>query len=54
MAQRTWDTKVWVADPTRIRMELGWEASTSLEQGLEATAKWLEKAEAGVRERYAV
>ena len=52
MAQRTWDTKVWVADPTRIRIELGWEASTSLEQGLEATAKWLTKADAKVREKY--
>ena len=54
MARRTWDTKVWVADPARIRTELGWEASTSLEQGLVSTAEWLEKTEADIRERYAV
>lgn len=52
MPQRTWDTKVWVADSTRIRTELGWEPRTSLEQGLEATAKWLTKADAKVREKY--
>jgi nucleoside-diphosphate-sugar epimerase len=54
MPQRTWDTEVWVADPARIRRELGWEANTSLEQGLAITAEWLEKAGAVVRKRYAI
>ena len=54
MPQRTWDTKVWVADSAQIRAELGWEPTTSLEQGLAATAEWLEMADAVVRERYGV
>jgi dolichol-phosphate mannosyltransferase len=54
MPRRMWDTEVWVANPARIRAELGWEASTSLEQGLASTAEWLKKAGAGIRERYAV
>lgn len=54
MPQRTWDTKVWVADSARIRTELGWEPETSLEQGLAATAEWLEAADAAVCERYGV
>jgi UDP-glucose 4-epimerase len=54
MPQRTWDTKVWVADSVRIRTELGWEPKTTLEQGLAATAEWLEKADTVVREKYAV
>jgi dolichol-phosphate mannosyltransferase len=54
MPQRTWDTKTWVADSAEIRAELGWEPRTSLEQGLKATAEWLEATDAVVRERYAV
>jgi UDP-glucose 4-epimerase len=53
MPQRTWDTKVWVADSARIRAELGWEPRTSLEQGLTATVEWLMKAGTAVREKYA-
>ena len=52
MPQRTWDTRVWVADSARIRTELDWEPETSLEQGLAATAEWLVAADAGVQERY--
>lgn len=40
-AQRAWDTRVWVGDPTRIRSELGWEATTTLAGGLARTAEWL-------------
>jgi nucleoside-diphosphate-sugar epimerase len=43
MAARAWDTGTWVADPTRIRAELGWSAATSLEEGIEAMARWLER-----------
>ncbi|MGD0272581.1 MAG: NAD-dependent epimerase/dehydratase family protein [Gaiellaceae bacterium] len=52
MPQRTWDTKVWVADSARIQTELGWESRTSLEDGLAATAEWLTKAGTAVREKY--
>jgi len=53
MPRRTWDTKVWVADTARIRAELGWEPRASLEQGLQATAEWLDKTDAVIRKRYA-
>ncbi len=48
---RDWDTDVWVADPSRAAAELGWRASTSLEDGLVATARWLD-ADHDLRERY--
>ena len=54
MPQRTWDTKVWVADAARIRAELDWKPRTSLEQGLATTAEWLERADAAVREKYVI
>ncbi|MFL5929994.1 MAG: NAD-dependent epimerase/dehydratase family protein [Gaiellaceae bacterium] len=41
MANRTWDTETWVANPQRIRDDLGWEARIGLEQGLERTLAWL-------------
>jgi nucleoside-diphosphate-sugar epimerase len=41
MANRTWDTETWVANPQRIRAELGWEARIGLEQGLARTLEWL-------------
>lgn len=51
MAPRMWDTTVWVADPTRIQSELAWEPTTSLQDGLVATADWL-RADAAARARY--
>jgi nucleoside-diphosphate-sugar epimerase len=39
---RHWDTDVWVADPRRIEAELGWRARTPVDEGLAATARWLE------------
>lgn len=39
--QRAWDTRVWVGDPSRIELELGWSATTSLTDGLTRTAAWL-------------
>lgn len=52
MEDRSWDTTTWVGDPSRIAAELGWRATTSLEEGLAATAEWLRSAAAA--DRYAV
>ena len=41
MANRTWDTETWVANPQRIGEDLGWEARIGLEQGLARTLEWL-------------
>lgn len=38
--QRTWDTSCWVADPGRIRDELGWRPRHSLEDGFRAFVDW--------------
>jgi nucleoside-diphosphate-sugar epimerase len=42
MPARSWDTSVWVADAARARKELGWVATTSLDEGLRRTAGWLQ------------
>jgi nucleoside-diphosphate-sugar epimerase len=41
MPDRRWDTETWVANPQRIRDELGWEARISFEEGLARTLEWL-------------
>jgi nucleoside-diphosphate-sugar epimerase len=41
MPHRAWDTETWVANPERIRRELGWEARIGLEEGLVRTLEWL-------------
>jgi nucleoside-diphosphate-sugar epimerase len=41
MPDRRWDTETWVANPQRIRKELGWEARVALEEGLARTLEWL-------------
>jgi nucleoside-diphosphate-sugar epimerase len=41
MPDRGWDTETWVANPERIRRELGWEARIGLEEGLARTLAWL-------------
>jgi dolichol-phosphate mannosyltransferase len=38
---RSWDTSVWVADPTKIGRELGWRAQRDLHGGLVELADWL-------------
>lgn len=40
MPDRSWDTGVWVANPTRIRAELGWSPKLDLEQGMAKTIAW--------------
>jgi UDP-glucose 4-epimerase len=50
MPDRAWDTESWVANPERIRRELGWEVRIGLEDGLARTLQWL-RSEAP-RERY--
>ncbi len=41
MADRTWDTDVWVADNRKIREILGWQPQTTFEQGLQRMTVWL-------------
>jgi nucleoside-diphosphate-sugar epimerase len=41
MAARTWDSDVWVGDPSLIAAELGWRADTSLADGIRGLAAWL-------------
>lgn len=38
---RAWDAAVWVADPTRARETLGWQAEDDLDTGFGALAEWL-------------
>jgi nucleoside-diphosphate-sugar epimerase len=41
MPARIWDTQVWVADPRKIREQLGWVPKYTLEQGLRHHLEWL-------------
>ena len=41
MANRSWDTDVWIADARKARAELGWQAQTSLADGLLGMRDWL-------------
>jgi UDP-glucose 4-epimerase len=43
MPSRSWDTSVWVGDPSAISLDLGWTATTSLQDGLSRTVRWLRK-----------
>lgn len=49
MPDRSWDTDTWIANPQRIRDELGWEARIELEEGLARTADWLRSEAPGER-----
>jgi UDP-glucose 4-epimerase len=33
---------VLLSDPTKARTRLGWEATVSIEEGVDRTARWLE------------
>lgn len=39
--QRRWDTNVWRASTTHATGDLGWSASTEIEDGLKRTIEWL-------------
>ena len=41
MESRDWDTTHWAGVCSRAKKELGWEAKTSLGEGLEKTLRWL-------------
>ena len=43
MPERSWDTNVWVSDPTRITTKLGWSARHDLESGLKQTIEWFKQ-----------
>jgi nucleoside-diphosphate-sugar epimerase len=51
LADRAWDTSVWISDPRRIEAELGWRPRVHLEEGLRRTAEWLNCSESAW-ERY--
>lgn len=40
MPNRGWDTTIWVADPRKIRDELGWSPRHSLDQGFRRMVDW--------------
>jgi len=48
MAGRSWDTEVWVANPARIKADLGWVPELDLERGLAKTVAWFRS---GVRRK---
>jgi len=43
MQDRIWDTSLWVGNVDRSKQWLGWQAKTSLEDGLMQTMEWLKK-----------
>jgi nucleoside-diphosphate-sugar epimerase len=42
MAPRQWDSRRWVADPTRAAQRLGWAPRHSFRQGLARMARWMQ------------
>jgi UDP-glucose 4-epimerase len=53
MPARSWDTSVWVGDPSMAVAVIGWTAATSLEDGLRTVASWM-KVDPARRARYAM
>jgi dolichol-phosphate mannosyltransferase len=51
MANRRWDTTVWVSNPRAIRRALGWRPRITLAHGLRKMSVWL-AADAGRTSRY--
>lgn len=45
MPPRAWDLKDWYADASKIEAAFGWKARTALDQGLQATAAWIQAAD---------
>jgi dolichol-phosphate mannosyltransferase len=42
MPGRSWDTSIWVGDPSAARDAMGWTATTPVERGLHALASWMQ------------
>ncbi len=51
MEHRTWDTSVWVGDPTVAEKTLGWRAASPLSDGLAQLADWMQE-DSRRRDRY--
>lgn len=51
MPARSWDTSVWVGDPSTAGEVIGWTAATPIEQGLRTVASWMQ-ADPARRTRY--
>jgi hypothetical protein len=51
MPGRSWDTSVWVGDPTITEQTLGWRACTPLAAGLAHLGEWMQQSPQR-RERY--
>ncbi len=43
MQNRNWDLKDWYGNPASTTKDIGWQAKTSLREGLQATYKWHEE-----------
>ncbi len=41
MPNRSWDTRTWVANSEKARLQLHWSAKTSFKQGFAQTLEWL-------------
>ncbi|ARP84078.1 epimerase [Bordetella genomosp. 8] len=41
MQARKWDLADWYSDPSKAWEQLGWKATTGMEEGLRATAAWI-------------
>jgi UDP-glucose 4-epimerase len=41
MPNRRWDATTWVADPSKIRAELGWVPRVRIDDGFRAMAEWM-------------
>lgn len=52
MADRQWDTSVWVADPRAIGAALGWRAETTFAEGFRRTVDWFRAEAAAIVARY--
>jgi len=40
---RSWDTETWVADCSKAKFFLEWEAKDNLRSGLEKTVSWMKR-----------